>query len=184
MDGLFEPNYISLEYFFGKTLDILTAMYNFMLTQAFTIVFIIVGIIFVVVIINYIIRVTKIRKEEKMELYKPITATAAPQKRNEQWEKVLAHLESTNPSDWRVSIMEADSMLDELVKKMRYKGENMGERMKNADRGKFKTLQSAWEAHLIRNKVAHEGSQFDLPHDEARRVIRLYEVVFNEFDFI
>jgi len=184
MNELFEPSFISLEYLFGRILEILTAIFNFVLTQTFTIVFIIVGIIFVVLIINYAVKITRLRKEEHHELYKPVVAAVAPDRINKQWERVLAHLESINVSDWRLSIMEADIMLDEAVKKMGLKGDTMGERLKNADRSTFKNLGSAWEAHLIRNKIAHEGSQFDVPHDEARRIIRLYKEVFTELNFI
>jgi hypothetical protein len=51
-------------------------------------------------------------------------------------------------------------------------------------KGDFKTLDAAWEAHKIRNAIAHEGSDFVLSQRESKRVIGLYEMVFNEFNYV
>jgi hypothetical protein len=75
-------------------------------------------------------------------------------------------------------------MLDTLLVNLNFKGENMGERLKNADRDKFKSLTQAWEVHNIRNKIAHEGTDFELSDREAKRVIAIYEGIFKEFGYI
>ena len=46
------------------------------------------------------------------------------------------------------------------------------------------TLDSAWEAHKIRNKVAHRGTDFILTRREAKRVIGLYRNALQEFDYV
>jgi hypothetical protein len=70
-----------------------------------------------------------------------------------------------------------------MVGAMRYPGENLGERLKNVEPSDFLTLEDAWEAHKVRNQVAHQ-SGFTLTRREARRVVELYERVFREFIFI
>ena len=80
--------------------------------------------------------------------------------------------------------MEADILLDELLDAMKYRGESIGEKLKKIELSDFTTLDLAWEAHRIRNQVAHEGSEFLLSDREARRVIKLYEEVFKEFQYI
>jgi hypothetical protein len=47
--------------------------------------------------------------------------------------KYLQLLHSPNSNDWRVAIIEADAMLDELVQSYNFPGENLGERLKNAN---------------------------------------------------
>ena len=64
------------------------------------------------------------------------------------------------------------------------RGENLGERLKSVGKDRFKSLDDAWEAHLVRNKIAHEGLKFDITKREAQRVIYLYEKVFREFGHI
>ncbi len=105
-------------------------------------------------------------------------------KRNDRWDKVLTHVSSENPNDWRLAIIEADVMLDELIMRMGYMGTTLGERLKQIVKGDMRTLDAAWEAHRVRNQVAHAGSDFILTQREAKRVIDLYGAVFEEFKFI
>lgn len=103
---------------------------------------------------------------------------------NPKWERVLKHINSENSSDWKLAILEADIILDEMLDKMGYHGDTMGEKLKQVEPSDFLTLNSAWEAHKIRNQIAHEGADFALSRREADRVIALFKEVFEEFKFI
>ncbi len=104
--------------------------------------------------------------------------------RNEKWNNVLMHLLSSNPAEWKLAIIEADMMLETLMDQLGFSGNSLGERLKSADREKFPQLTKAWEVHTIRNRIAHEGSDFELPIHEAKRVVAIYESIFMEFGFI
>lgn len=104
--------------------------------------------------------------------------------KHQRWPTVLGHATSLNQAEWRLAILEADTMLAELLDKRGYPGLSIGEQLKSVDSEKFKSIQDAWDAHRVRNQIAHEGSAFTLTEREARRVIGLYERVFKEFDFI
>jgi len=93
-------------------------------------------------------------------------------------------MESHNESDWKLAILESDIMLDELLDKSGYHGVTMSDKLKQVDKSDFNTIDLAWEAHKIRNMVAHEGSEFAINSREAQRVIKLYEQVFKEFKYI
>lgn len=101
-----------------------------------------------------------------------------------RWEKIATHLHSEKESDWRLAVLEADIMLDEFVTNLGYQGDSLGEKLKRIEKSDFTTLDSAWEAHAIRNKIAHEGASFALSEREAKRVVKLYEEVFREFKYI
>jgi hypothetical protein len=45
-------------------------------------------------------------------------------------------------------------------------------------------IQSAWDAHILRNKIAHEGSDFPVTQIEARKAIRLYQDFFEELNIV
>jgi hypothetical protein len=45
------------------------------------------------------------------------------------------------------------------------------------------SLNQAWEAHKVRNKVVHEGLKFDITRDEAVRAYRNYLTVFQNLGF-
>ncbi|MCE9643957.1 hypothetical protein K8Q93_01785 [Candidatus Parcubacteria bacterium] len=101
-----------------------------------------------------------------------------------KWQVVEKHINSANPGDWRLAVLEADILLDDMVRGFGYPGINLGERLKSASKASFATLDQAWEAHKIRNAIAHEGAGFELGEREARRVINLYRAVFEEFNYI
>ncbi|HCB35062.1 MAG: hypothetical protein A2W52_02210 [Candidatus Taylorbacteria bacterium RIFCSPHIGHO2_02_49_25] len=103
---------------------------------------------------------------------------------NKRWERILDRLDSPKESDWRLAVLEADVLLDEMVTHMGYHGDSLGERLRSVEKSDFVTLDKAWEAHAVRNKIAHEGSAFPLANREAKRVIGLYEEVFREFHYI
>lgn len=108
----------------------------------------------------------------------------APKRENPKWVKVLGHANSVNPAEWRVAIIEADIMLDELLQTMGYEGAGVADRLKAVEPSDMLTLDKAWEAHKVRNRIAHSGTDFDLNDRETKRVIGLYEEVFNEFQII
>ena len=98
--------------------------------------------------------------------------------------RVQKHLHSENESDWRLAVLEADVLLDEMVTGMGYHGDSLGEKLKGIEKSDFLTLDEAWEAHTVRNKIAHEGASFVLTEREAKRIGKLYENVFKEFHYI
>lgn len=105
-------------------------------------------------------------------------------KDNDAWAKILEHVHSENPAEWRVAIIDADNMLEEMLRDAGYRGEGVGELLKSVDPSDMLTLDAAWEAHKIRNRIAHAGQDFDLTSREAKRVIGLYESAFKEFGVV
>jgi hypothetical protein len=101
-----------------------------------------------------------------------------------KWRMIQKLMKSQNPSDWKLSIIEADTLLDVIMERSGFPGSTLGERLKNSDPGIFRTLSYAREAHGVRNRIAHEGIEFKLNERDARRTIQLYEEVFREFEYI
>ncbi len=128
-------------------------------------------------------KITKLHRMQMRLLEKKLTQTDIAGT-NVRWDRVEALVASDNPGDWRVAIIEADIMLDDLVTNMGYGGDTLGEKLKRIEKSDFTTLESAWEAHKIRNRIAHSGSDFILTAREAKRVIGLFRDVFREFDYV
>ena len=101
-----------------------------------------------------------------------------------RWNRVREQAGSDSEQSHRLAILEADIMLNELLDVLGYKGETMADKMRGVDRINFNTIDLAWEAHKIRNKIAHQGAIHSISAREARRVVALYERVFKEFHFI
>jgi hypothetical protein len=144
-------------------------------------------VLMVVGIVWLLRKVVSLRKKEAGELKLSVDAIQEATRfkpKNERWEKVERYLAGNSPAEWKLAIIEADNILDELVKKFpSAKGDNLGERLKSIEPSDFTTLSEAWEAHKIRNRIAHE-SDFTLTQREAREVISLFQKVFAEFDYL
>jgi len=134
-------------------------------------------------IIYATLRTNQIRAREARRIREAIPKAMQP-KRNERWDKLIEHASSENPNDWRLAIIEADVMLDELITRMGYHGTTLGDKLKQVTRGDVRSIDAAWEAHRVRNQIAHEGSDFILTKREAQRVVNLYGSVFKEFKYI
>jgi hypothetical protein len=102
-------------------------------------------------------------------------------KKNSRLDDVFMHIESSNPNDWKLAIIEADIILDDVLKQRGYVGNSLGERLKSISPGQLSTLNDAWEAHKIRNRIAHDGADFVLTHRLAQETINQYRRVFTEF---
>lgn len=148
----------------------------------------IISVLFAILIIFVLFRVQPVIMRSK-EKFKPLAlfpGDFGERKivKNDRWERALKHLDSENKNDWRLAILEADIMLDEMVTSMGLIGDNLGERLKGVEKSDFLTIDKAWEAHKIRNNIAHSGGEFVLTKREAERIIDLYSDVFREFHFI
>ena len=110
--------------------------------------------------------------------------SASKEQENSRWEKVKEHAYSNNPADWRLAIIEADIMLEEVLRKAGFPGNGVGEMLKSVDKSDMLTLEAAWDAHKVRNRIAHSGGDFNLDERETKRVIGLFESVFKEFGVI
>ncbi|MDQ3245027.1 MAG: hypothetical protein M3P22_01605 [bacterium] len=201
-DQISHPNYLNLEYFFYKVYLFFTQPetfdVNFHTLGSVANTFLVLIILFFVAVIAYAtVRLFEIRKKEHdhvhheihEHLHKRHLANEKKEKQknisaNPRWVTVIEYLASVNEGDWKLAVLEADTMLDDLLDQIGFKGENLGEKLKSADQASFKNLTIAWEVHTIRNRIAHEGANFPLSIREAKRVVALYEDIFRPYGFI
>lgn len=141
-----------------------------------------------ILVIVYVIRESNIKKK----LMERISPKGAETKvhlndvvvENPKWKLVEEHINSTDASKWRIAILEADIILSDLLESLQLHGESIGDKLKTVEPSDFVHLDQAWEAHKIRNAIAHQGADFLLTQREAKRVVKLYESVFEEFKII
>lgn len=103
-------------------------------------------------------------------------------KQPSRFEDIKKHIDSDNPNDWKLAIIEADIELERMLEAAGYPGATIGEKLKRANQDTFTTLRSAWDAHMVRNKIAHQGADFVLTKRLAQETIMHFQKVFNEFD--
>lgn len=187
--------FLNLRYFFQQAYDILTGtgsasfierlieLWNLALPYIKTISTFLSLILLTLGIYSYI-RFKQVKAEERKKFENHYEWSEEETPKNEKWERILALVESENQNDWRQAIIEADVILDSIVSAQGYHGETLGEKMKGIEPSDFNTLNQAWEAHKVRNRIAHDGGDFVLTGREAKRVVNLFGEVFREFQYI
>ena len=91
-----------------------------------------------------------------------------------KWDKVRKRLESGNESEYKVAIIEADNILDDLVKGLGYEGESFGERLQNMPDNEIEAKIDLVQAHEVRNKIIHDEN-FILSKEKAQETMENYE---------
>ena len=188
-------NQANVEYFFRLLYEWIYgphAVFNFAGLQAFiahiwTWIIVIgyaLSVIGLFIIVYCTVRLFELRKREELFYSTLITPPEATGGVNPRWEHIESLAKGASASEWREAIIEADIMLDDVLARHGYVGDGVGEKLKAAEPENFGTLQDAWEAHKVRNQIAHEGSSFNLSESITRRTIGRYESVFRELKAI
>jgi hypothetical protein len=69
----------------------------------------------------------------------------------------------------KLAVIEADKLLDGVLKSMLIPGETLGERLKTAQYS-YPDIKKVWPAHKLRNQLVHDAT-FELTQSQARRAL-------------
>jgi len=98
-----------------------------------------------------------------------------------KWTRVKARLGRGWESEAKLSIIEADQLLNDLLKRMGYVGKSLGERLKQLDKEKLPNIEQVWEAHKIRNNLVHD-SNYKLSLAKAEQALDIYSQTFKHLE--
>ena len=70
-----------------------------------------------------------------------------------RWREIQGLLKSAE--GMQLSIIEADKLLDDALKELRFNGKTMGERLVSAQR-QLSNPNNVWTAHKLRNRLVHK----------------------------
>jgi hypothetical protein len=90
------------------------------------------------------------------------------------WAKIMAHLEVGTEAEYKLAVIEADLMLDDILKRMGYGGKTLGERLEKLTAATLPNIEQIWEAHKTRNNIVHDPD-YRLSLDQARKTLAIYE---------
>src|SRR3989344_5126777 len=145
------------------------------------VIFIFFLVLFVCGIIYVIYEFRKLRPNYKL-VY---NENAVPQKKvtKSHWGKIMARFGAGTESDWRLAIVEADSLVDEVFKKIGFTGETLGERISSITPNEVHSIAELRDAHKIRNNLVHTPG-YKISREEAERALRHYQKVLEELEMI
>ncbi len=100
-----------------------------------------------------------------------------------RWIQIKQKMETKNESDYKLAILEADKVFDDLLKRMMIKGKDMGGRLKQINKELLPSIDKIWQSHKVRNKIAHKPD-YHLSYSEAERVLENYEAALRDLKIL
>ncbi len=95
------------------------------------------------------------------------------------WSKTKGRLETGSESEYKLAVIEADSMLNDILERMGFKGETLGDRLKQVTTDVLPSVENSREAHKIRNNIVHDPD-YKLTLGQAQKVLEIYERALRE----
>jgi len=161
---------------------------NFSNSPLFSIIKFLLEVYAIVIIIDIVLLLIKrgVRtniREAIVGMNVPRELTTKKKKMKARWNNIRKRLESENESEYKVAIIEADNIIDDLIKTMAYPGESMGERLDGIPEGQIENLEGIKEAHKIRNRIIHE-TNLQISREYAEEILKKYEAFLGEFEVL
>lgn len=150
---------------------------NFYNSQFVFILKIIIGVYLAVIFVNIVLLLIMrdIPQQLKVGLRGLNMPTVSKNKMRKRWRKVEDLLKSGNPSQYKLAIIEADAIADEILGGIGYKGANMMEKLEQVGTAHLDDhLESLKGVHQIRNRIVHEAD-FRVDERLARTAVGVYE---------
>lgn len=122
---------------------------------------------------------------EKIELWREIIGAKNITRRRSlrAWKQIQKRLRTGEPTNLRLAVLEADRILDEILKLAAYPGENLDERLENTTVAQIPNLEELRHVHKIRNRIVGEPD-FTLTPGEAEIAVSIYKRTFVELGLI
>lgn len=102
-------------------------------------------------------------------------------KMDKTWDNITRRLKSDLESDYKLAIIEADSILDSVLKMVGYKGENLEARLKQLGPVHYPNLAKMQEVHRIRNDIVR-APDYHLSVNEARKILATYRKILEDLE--
>ena len=110
---------------------------------------------------------------------KPYGASGA----RRRWKQIEGYLESSSKSKHKLAVMEADKLLNKVLKKMGNEGDNIEERLQELPSDKIENMEEVKLAHELRNDVAYDPD-YQLQKEEAEKALEIYKKALQDLQAI
>ncbi len=114
---------------------------------------------------------------EKRKAKKILTLRDAVTK--EHWETIVRTFSLGTPEAARTAVIEADTLVDTVLKSMEIPGQHLADRLSNLEPEEVASLDRVWRAHRTRNDLVHTPG-FALTEKEAQKTLEDYEAFLKD----
>lgn len=141
--------------------------------------FVYVGVLFVDIVLLLVLR--GLSGDLKVALYGSERPLVSTNKLIKRWEAIRDRLESDQSFQYKVAVLEADALANEILDGIGYKGVSMAEQLASVKGGQLETRALLAEAHEVRNQIVHDV-EYQLSLEDAKRYLDDYQKFFDEVE--
>lgn len=154
--------------------------YFFAALKVFLVIYTVVLIIDIVLILSF----RDLRSELRQGSYgTSLVPSVSSSDMNKKWTKIEERLKSGNISEYKVTILEADNIVEGILKDIGYdSGADMGQKIDQLEMMQPDDAAALKEAHQIRNRIVFE-QDFHIDLNQTKHVLEIYKDFLKKFDY-
>lgn len=141
--------------------------------------FVYVAVLFVDVVLLLLLK--GVSSDLKAVLYGAERPLISQNKLIKRWEAIKDRLETGNASQYKVAVLEADALADEILGGIGYQGTTMADKFEQVRGGQLETKDLLVEAHEARNQIIHDPN-LALSREDAQRYLDHFQKFFDEVE--
>jgi len=100
-----------------------------------------------------------------------------------RWENIMARTNFDSVESMKLSIIEADKMVDDALKRLGLSAQHMADRLEQMNDEDYQTLTGLWRAHRLRNNIVHTPG-FEVTPTQVTRALEEYRAFLKELQVI
>lgn len=134
--------------------------------------------------IVYSVRKSRLFTQQTDQLLDAFNVKTLPKRRALlAWKQVVRRMHAGGINNWKLAIIEADRIFDEILKLSGFSGETMDDRLKQAEGGQIANLEKLIQSHRIAKRITQDP-EFAVDEGLARETLKNYELLFREFGLV
>jgi hypothetical protein len=170
----------------GTTLD---KIINFILYPQFEGIFLYIKILFIVIsllliaaIIYFLFINSWLKRFILEDLTETITTRPYGAKRTfKHWNRIQKRMGAKTEDEYRLAIIEADNLLDDVLTKMGYEGDSILDKLNQISETVLPNVKQVLEAHQLRNNIVHDPD-YKISPESISKAMDIYEKALHDLE--
>jgi hypothetical protein len=121
------------------------------------------------------------------DISKTLTGTNMPiasrNKMKKRWMEIEKRLGSDQSSQYKLAILEADAMVNEVLDQIGYEGNNIIKKLESVTEKQISNVESIRSAHRVRNEIINNRNFF-IDRKNSLETIKIYKIFLSDFEII
>jgi hypothetical protein len=109
--------------------------------------------------------------------------TKLPERMKKDWEHINDRIAKNDEASLKLAIIEADSMLEDVLKRMGLEGRDMGEQLEQLGSQQLKSYAEIVEAHRLRDLIVHQ-KDIIVTKEQAQIAVDSYGKALKELEVL